>query len=215
VIIDNVDDQATIYYQLDDADFKEYKQPITITNAAMLKMYAKKNGVKSTTIETQFYKIDPNLSIDLGTDYAQRYNGGGDNALIDGIKGTNDYRTGTWQGYHNKDVEITLDLGSEKIMNTVEVGFLNDQRTWIFLPTEVSFMTSTDGKNFKTVNTVTLGEVVPVENPEIKYIGTKLASEKIRYIKVISKTLGALPEWHLGHSYNGRSWIFMDEVIIN
>lgn len=74
-------------------------------------MYAEKQGVKSTSITTDFYKIDPIIKIDLKTRYANQYNAGGDNALIDGIVGTEDFRTGTWQGYFDTDLIAIVDLG--------------------------------------------------------------------------------------------------------
>ena len=35
-----------------------------------------------------------------------------------------------------------------------------------------------------------------------------------RYVKIIAKKLGELPEWHLGYPMDGRSWIFADEISI-
>ena len=32
--------------------------------------------------------------------------------LIDGIRSTKNYRTGSWQGYHDTDLIATVDLGS-------------------------------------------------------------------------------------------------------
>jgi hypothetical protein len=35
-----------------------------------------------------------------------------------------------------------------------------------------------------------------------------------RYVKIVAKNLGDLPEWHLGYPYNGKAWIFVDEIEI-
>ncbi len=215
VILSNAETGTDIFYQIDDSGYKKYETPFTLNKASMLMTYAEKDGVKSNIIETQFYKIDPNVSINLQTEYAQRYSGGGNNALIDGIRGGTDYRTGIWQGYHNRDVIVTIDLGSEKTINEIETGFLNDQGPWIFLPTEVTYLTSTDGKKFNLAKNIKLPEVTPAQSSEVKRINAKISSRKARYVKVIAKPLGELPEWHIGHSYNGRSWIFIDEISIN
>jgi hypothetical protein len=37
---------------------------------------------------------------------------------------------------------------------------------------------------------------------------------KVRYVKLIAKKLGELPTWHLGYPYDGRSWLFIDEIQI-
>ena len=40
------------------------------------------------------------------------------------------------------------------------------------------------------------------------------SSLKVRYVKLIAKKLGELPTWHLGYPYDGRSWLFIDEIQI-
>lgn len=206
---------AKIYYSENDSEFKLYENPFIIEEALTLKVYSELNEQKSPIISTKFFKIDPNLSIKLDTEYANQYNGGGKNALIDGIMGTQDFRTGTWQGYFDKDLIATIDLGSKKEINTVSINFLQDQRSWIFHPTQVICLGSIDGKNFTPIEkTQQLNEVTPSEEITIKNNRFNLQKAKYRYIKVIAKKLGALPKWHLGHKHNGKSWLFVDEINI-
>ncbi|WP_299333702.1 GH92 family glycosyl hydrolase [uncultured Psychroserpens sp.] len=216
VVLANVDNDAEIYYRLGyKGGFKKYDQPFNIDKAIALSVYAEKNGRKSATVETIFYKIDPNLSIKLDTEYANQYNAGGNDALIDGIFGTQDFRTGTWQGYWNEDVIATVDLGNIKPFSQVKINFLEDQRSWIFLPNSVECLYSVNGKDFKTIENVTMENTIPSENSKIKTIAFNIPSNhKIRYIKIIAKKMGELPEWHLGHAHDGRSWIFVDEISI-
>ena len=35
-----------------------------------------------------------------------------------------------------------------------------------------------------------------------------------RYIKIVARNLGNLPKWHLGYEYDGKAWIFVDEIEI-
>ena len=51
---------------------------------------------------------------------------------------------------------------------------------------------------------------MPSENVEIWTAYFKQVPKKYRYIKIIAKKLGKLPEWHLGAG--GKSWIFIDEI---
>lgn len=221
VVLENVDKDATTFYRIGyKGDFIKYEKPIIIDKFINLAVYAEKNGVKSKTISTDFYKIDPNLKIDLKTKYATRYNGGGDNALIDGIVGTQDFRTGTWQGYFDTDLIAIVDLGSEKVINEVSVGFLQDQRSWIFLPKEVIILGSKDGKYYQKLENKKFDNSKPFEEVEIKnmiFDSNKYSNNlkpKYRYIKIIAKKLGELPKWHLGAKHNGRSWLFVDEIQI-
>jgi hypothetical protein len=206
--------EAILYYSENNSDFKKYDKPFTINEAQTLNVYAEHNGIKSKTITTDFFKIDPNLSLSLETEYANQYNAGGNNALIDGILGTQDFRTGTWQGYFDTDLMATVDLGSLKTVNSVTINFLQDQRSWIFLPTTIEILGSKDGIMFQSINKHHFGPVEAKEHPEIKsHLATKINS-KFRYIKIAAKKLGKLPEWHLGYKDVGRSWLFVDEIII-
>ena len=215
ITLKNVDNEAVIYYRLGyKGVFNKYNKPFIIDKFINLSVYSEKNGIKSAVILTDFYKIDPNIKIDLKTEYANQYNAGGQNALIDGIVGAEDFRTGTWQGYFDSDLVAIVDLGKVKPIKTVKVSFLKDQKSWIFLPKEVEIYKSKDGVNYeldtnwsfkKTENT----DEVKIETVHVSKLG------EVRYIKVIAKKLGKLPTWHLGAKDDGRSWLFVDEIQIN
>ncbi len=215
VFLKNADEKANIYYAINNSKFKSYKEAFTISEPISLSVYSEINEAKSATIITQFYKIDPNLSITLETEYANQYNAGGNDALIDGIIGAQDFRTGTWQGYWDEDVIATVDLGKEKTIKSIIVSFLQDQRSWIFYPTQVECLVSSDGINFKSTGKKTIDATKPSENVEIKKLSFKQATTNYRYVKIIAKKLGVLPKWHLGYEHDGRSWLFVDEIIIN
>ncbi|WP_191858187.1 GH92 family glycosyl hydrolase [Hanstruepera ponticola] len=214
VVLENVDKDAQILYKLNDAEFKVYENAFIISEPSTLEVYSKKGDAESARITTKFYKIDPNISIKLETEYANQYNGGGQNALIDGIYGTQDFRTGTWQGYFDEDVIATVDLGSIKAINEISVNFLQDQKSWIFLPTQVEVLISNDGNEFKSIFTKNYDAPEPLEGSQIETLNSNLKSKKARFIKVIAKKLGKLPEWHLGYEHDGRSWLFVDEITI-
>ena len=166
-------------------------------------------------METQFYKIDPNISIKLDTEYANQYNAGGNNALIDGIYGTENFRTGVWQGYFDTDLIATVDLGKETRVNLVTANFLQDQRAWIFLPTEITCYGSNDGVNFTQIDGIRkIDSAKQLDTVEIKQVYFKQVPKQYRYIKIVAKNLGKLPEWHLGYPDDGRCWIFVDEISI-
>ena len=214
IVLENVDKNATIFYKLGETEYKTYEHPFTVSEPTSLSVYSEKGNVRSATITTDFYKIDPNLSIKLGTEYANQYNAGGNDALIDGIVGAQDFRTGTWQGYFDVDVIATVDLGSEKPINSVSVNFLKDQRSWIFYPTKVECLVSKDGTNFTSIGTFNFPEITATEVVSMEHVKFKQASSNYRYVKIIAKKLGKLPKWHLGYEHDGRSWLFVDEITI-
>ncbi len=213
VTLASADKDAVIYYSLN-KDFIAYTSPFKIKEKATLKAYALKGTMKSAIISTDFFKIDPNITIRLQTEYANQYNAGGENALIDGIVGARDFRTGTWQGYFDKDVIAIVGLGKEKWVEMISANFLQDQRSWIFLPTEVTYAISEDGKKYKTVANFDYDTQKPKEEVTIEEATIHLKGSSVRYVKVIAKKLGVLPKWHLGYKHDGRSWLFIDEIMI-
>jgi predicted alpha-1,2-mannosidase len=212
ISLKSVDKNADIYYSLG-GGFKKYSNPFSISEAISLRVYGQKATQKSATITTDFYKIDPNIKIELKSEYANQYNAGGNNALIDGILGTEDFRTGTWQGYFDTDLEAIVDLGKIKMIDNLQISFLKDQRSWIFLPKEMQIYTSIDGKKYAKHTTWQFPnpkneEKVAIEKVAISKLG------KARFVKIIAKKIGKLPEWHLGFQDDGRSWLFVDEIQI-
>jgi predicted alpha-1,2-mannosidase len=215
ITLKNIDNEAVIYYRLGyKGVFNKYNKPFIIDKFINLSVYSEKNGIKSAVILTDFYKIDPNIKIDLKTEYANQYNAGGQNALIDGIVGAEDFRTGTWQGYFDSDLVAIVDLGKVKPIKNVKVSFLKDQKSWIFLPKEVEIYKSKDGVNYELDTNWSFKNTENTDEVKIETVHVSKLGE-VRYIKVIAKKLGKLPTWHLGAKDDGRSWLFVDEIQIN
>ncbi len=206
--------ETEIFYSLNNAPFKLYSEPFIISEATTLKTYAADGyGRESKILSTKFFKIDPNLSITLATEYANQYNAGGNDALIDGIRGAKDFRTGAWQGYFGEDLVAIVDLGSEKPVDEIKINFLQDQGSWIFFPSEVDAFISTS-KDFKnSLATVKMDNSQPSEEAEIKTIQFDGKGKRARYVKIVAKNFGSLPNWHLGYP-DGVAWIFADEITI-
>ncbi|WP_411766789.1 GH92 family glycosyl hydrolase [Winogradskyella sp. A3E31] len=214
VVLNSSEKETAIFYAINDGSFQLYKEPFTITEDVEVKLYSEKGDLTSPVLTTPFYKIDPNLSITLESEFANQYSAGGNDALIDGIRSTKNYRTGSWQGYWNTDLVATVDLGSEKRIETVSINFLRDQGAWIFYPTEAQVLVSKDNINFKTVGSQSINTIEQNSDIAIKTTDFNIPNGTYRYVKVIAKKLGDLPEWHIGHPMDGKSWIFVDEISI-
>ena len=81
------------------------------------------------------------------------------------------------------------------------------------MPKEVQIYTSLDGVNFTKGSDWKSREPINTEEVKIETINiSKLG--KSRYVKLVAKKLGELPKWHLGYPYDGRSWLFIDEIQI-
>ncbi len=205
---------AKIFYSINNSKFVVFKKEITLKESAIIRFYSDEGqGKISDTISAQFFKKPNNYTIDIKSKYNSQYNAGGDEGLLDGINGTENWRKGEWQGYQDQDFEAVIDLQKEMKIEKITANFLQDTRSWILMPTEVEFYVSNDNKTFKKVATV--GNTVdPKEyNTVIKDFST-LLNEKGSYLKIIAKNFGKLPEWHQGYPSNGDAFIFIDEITI-
>lgn len=136
------------------------------------------------------------------TRYEDKYNGGGDIALTDGIFGSWAYRT-LWQGFLNKDVIVTIDLGEKKDIHEVKADFTQWRVGWICMPVEVSFEISDDGENFEPLGTEVSEFDLEDETP-LYHMFSWNGNASGRYVKV----LGRINEDKWG-------WLFIDEIIVN
>jgi len=214
VELDHIDREAELFYQWNDDEREKYTGKIEIKEQGVLTVFARKGEKESIELKTDFYKIDPAVSIELGSKYANEYNAGGNDALIDGIRGTSDFRTGAWQGYQDQDVIATVQLGEGKVISSIKTAFLQDQKSWIFYPKKVLLEISNDKNNWTEVESRILNSQTPNESIELKAIQANFTERKVKYIRLTAKTIGGVPDWHLGYEYGGRAWIFIDEISV-
>ncbi|MCX6274300.1 MAG: GH92 family glycosyl hydrolase [Bacteroidetes bacterium] len=189
---------------------------ITIDATTTVKAMAINDRNQQSKIATaQIKKMQhPDWKIKLNSTYDHQYTAGGDEALIDGIRGDVNWRKGYWQGYQGQDFECIIDLGSEQRVGSFSAGFLQDIGAWVMLPKKVEFSFSKDGVVFS--DNTNLGNNISDrdEKVQIKNFKTMLLRPvDARYVKVRAINYGKLPEWHLGAG--GDSWIFVDEISIN
>lgn len=217
ISISNALPTASIYYTSDgsepNSNSKKYTQPFEITDGATIKAIAYQNGYKTSYVSTATYqKITNNYSIKINSDINKSFTGGGNDALIDGVRGAVNWRVGNrWQGFWGIDFEAILDLGAVQQVNSVSIGALQDTQAWIIFPPETQFYTAGDDMNFKLAGTVKAPTEAKDYNIQIKELGVKL-SGSCRYIKIVAKNYGVLPSWHEGAG--GKAHSFFDEITV-
>ena len=210
-------ESAYILYTLDGSEptlkSSVYQRPFEFRKTTTLKAIAYKPDMpKSFPIEARFFRIPENRKITLNSHYEGQYSAGGDLALIDFMRGGDDFRTGRWQGYQGEGVDAVVDLGAEQLVKKLALGCYQHQGAWIFMPTKVSFYTSVDGKEFTLAGTVTNDVPEKEEATVIKDFTVELKGSKTRYIKVVAENRQTCPDWHPGKG--NKAWIFVDEITI-
>jgi predicted alpha-1,2-mannosidase len=209
---------ARIYYTLDgtapsDARSSLYRDPVRFSSTGAMKAVAVKEGFPPSAVVTaEFRRIPGNRGIRLNTRYSPMYAAGGDLALIDGLRGPLDFRTGLWQGYQGVDLDAVVDLGRVQRVNRVTTGFLQDQNSWLFLPEMVEYSLSSDGKRFVTAARFEPGVPPREEGARIERFASGPLGANARYVRVFAKNIGVCPAWHRGAG--SKAWIFADEIVI-
>ncbi len=196
-----------------DPPWLPYTGPITIS--ATTKIFAKAvaaDGTESPIAEAVFIKKPNDWTVRIDSKYNRQYTGGGDEGLIDGIRGTVNFASGEWQGYQGQDFVATVDLQRETTVSEVGGGFLQNARSWIWMPTHIEFETSLDGVNFTRVADIKT-DIAPTDmEPKIRDYTQTISPVQARYVRVHAYNLGKIPAWHPGAG--DEAFIFVDEIII-
>jgi predicted alpha-1,2-mannosidase len=204
-----------IYYHTSfEHDKQRYVNPIEIDKSCSV--YAQiinSHTERSKEVSATFFKKPNNYTIDIKSKYNPQYHAGGNDGLLDGIFGTTNWRKGDWQGYQSQDFEAIVDLQETKTFSEIHSNYLQDQRSWILMPTKVDYYVSVDNVNFTKVGTIE-NTLDPKEKENIiRDFNLKLENPiKAKYIKVKAYNYGKLPEWHQG--FGGDAFIFIDEITI-
>ncbi|MCX6251001.1 MAG: GH92 family glycosyl hydrolase [Bacteroidetes bacterium] len=206
-----------IFYTLDGSqpgiNSALYKTPLLLTQTTTIKAFSQEAGSPGSNImEATFFKIPKNRKITLNTQFASQYSAGGDLALVDFVRGGEDFRTGGWQGYEGVDLDAVIDLGEVQDIHSISAGFLQEQDSWIFMPLKVDFSVSMDGIDFTKAGSDINDIPDQKPGPVVKEFSCKPGSLKGRFIKVVAKNRGLCPVWHVGTGQ--KAWIFADEISI-
>ncbi|HEX8068973.1 MAG TPA: GH92 family glycosyl hydrolase [Pyrinomonadaceae bacterium] len=206
-----------LYYTTDGSDptvnAHLYDAPLRLDATATVKAVAvDRNGGVSLPAAATFQRRPHDWSIEIRARYNRQYTAGGDEGLIDGLRGGPNFAAGAWQGYQGQDFEAVVDLGRVQPVAKLGAGFLQNVRSWIVMPTRVDFELSTDGRTFTPA--LSLRADVPVESYEVvrKDLVGAITPQPARYVRIKAYNYGKLPAWHAGAG--GDAFIFIDEIII-
>ena len=215
IALASVDSESELFVKVGDADFVPYTEAIEIDQSTEFEAYAEKNEKRSFIVkDVDYKKIKGGRSIEINTEYANEYSAGGDQGLIDLLRGSDNFRTGQWQGYWGKNLDVIVDLGEVESISKITIGSLQDIKSWIFYPKQVSISISTDGKNFKEVKTIEntfSDKEYGSFTQDFEFTFKQPLTAK--YVKVEAENYGKIGEWHLG--VGNDAWLFVDEILID
>jgi len=218
VAVDIKQNNLELFYSTDntepDRNSFKYNKPITLNESAKVKFaFFRGNKKVGETIEKN-YSISKanNKNVILTYPASNRFEGGNQSVLTDGILGGDNYRTGGYIGFQSSDFESVIDLEKEMNISKISVGFFTASSSLVLIPEFTEFFISDDGENFKSAGRITKN--FSLKDPSWKRINFEinLNNIKARFIKIFAKNQMQVPYWH--PAFGGKVWLLVDEIII-
>ena len=136
--------------------------------------------------------------------YYPGYTAGGDDALVNGIRGGWTYGDKLWQGFiDKKGIDLTIDLEQVTEIRSVNADFMQICGPGVFMPAQVIVSVSEDGETFTELAKID-HEVVKDDEVTFKTFGWEGEPTKARYVRYQAK--------YGPKGLNG--FLFVDEIVI-
>lgn len=218
VSITTITPDAAIYFTTDGSEptnfSRIYKEPLRLSTTTKVRAVTiTRDGLRSAVAEASFQRAPHDWTVNIASKYNRQYTGGGDDGLIDGIRGTTTFASGEWQGYQAQDFVATVDLKRETEIKKVGGGFLQSAGSWIWMPTHIVFEVSMDRQSFTLVADIKTDIPTTDMASTIRDYVQAISPTRARYVRVHAYNLGKIPSWHPGAGDD--AFIFVDELIIN
>jgi uncharacterized membrane protein len=212
-------ENATIFYTTDnsepDTTSTKYTAPFLLKGTTTVKAISYKDGWGKSDIITTYFKkstIDYD-DVALNKAPSEKYQGKGAETLIDLRRGSERFVDGNWLGYEGTHFNATFKLKEKKEISSISVSALSNPTNWIFHPKGFKVWISDNGINFKPWQTLRLPEQEPSSNSSIDFFDIEVPKVKTKYVRVQVESILKNPSWH--QSPGGKSWLFVDEILIN
>ncbi|WP_299762511.1 FN3 associated domain-containing protein [uncultured Dokdonia sp.] len=188
-----------------------YTEKIILDQSKTLKVAAFKKGWDPSDVLVREYAKIKHIITDftIKTKPSEQYPDA--KKLFDLKEGSLDFKDGNWTGYLGTDLNTTIDLGTITPIQHVSFRCMESVGSWIFYPSSFTLYTSTTKKGpFKEVASTKVTREGEGGDTETKKMTLELPNTEARYVKVVIKNYGTLPEWHPGAG--NPAWLFVDEV---
>jgi len=196
------------------AKSEKYSQAFKINSSSVVKAAIFVNGKMMGAPSEKEIKISLSTGrkVTYNQPFSDKFIGCGEMTLVNGIRGSQRFGDGQWQGFEGNDMDVVIDLGKETSFSKISADFLSAPGSWIFLPERVTFYISGDGTVFTQIGT-RVTEKKPLEQvAERICVPFDTTSVSARYVKVVARNIGTCPPGHVGEG--GKAWIFADEISV-
>ena len=197
-----------------------YTKPFLVTkNTALFAIQDISNTASTSNNLSLFINKATGKKITSNKQPSPNYPGnGGLFSMVNGAKSVKGINSSEWCGWVAQNVELTIDLGKETSIQTINLHILNQEASWIYAPEKFEIELSNDGVNFEDPHTSFVDfDRFEEENP-MKWMKRKLSEDpskkyNTRYVKIKISSVSKIPD---GNPGAGKpAWMFIDEIEIN
>jgi putative alpha-1,2-mannosidase len=208
---------TAIYYSIDGSmptrKSNLYTKPFVVDESTTVTAVAVSgDGRQSFPVEALLTKRPHDWTVKVLSGYSTQYTGGGDNAIVDGIRGTVNFASGEWQGVQGTTYEAVVDLQRETEVKELGASFLQVAGPWIWMPANIKFEISNNGTDWSQAAEIKPEFPQTEMTPTIKEFRQAIKPVNARYVRLRAFNFGKIPAWHPGAG--GDPWIFIDEILI-
>ncbi len=195
--------------------FQTYSSPVLIVKSGKYSGWSMEDGKSMQNTITQNFSFNKatGKKISLTNPISDKYPGDGAFTLVNGVQNEKGFaRSKEFIAFNGTDCEAIIDLGNSQSISSVTIHALTRQTSWIWQPRSAEVFGSADGKSFTSLGTNK--DFIQSKNPSgngLMNIDFNVTS--VRYIKVVVKNWGAIPDGNAGAG--NKAWLFVDEIEIN
>lgn len=208
--------ETAMLYQIPEqsSNWHDYKQAIKLPLGQTLKVKVNATDAKISTYKKAFLNHKGNTAkVALLTNPSLKYGGRGAQSINDGFVSSDiAFNNKEWLGFQGEDVVSLIQFDKKEQINSITFRFLENVKSWIFLPKAIRISVSSDGKKFKNIKTQNKPFSMNADEIAIHEFKIDFTELKTKFLKVEIEGFGELPPWHSGAG--DLSWLFMDEIII-
>ncbi len=211
--VNNVEIRYTLDGSEPTAKSSIYKKAFPVSQSTIIKAQAFKNEKAVGRITTKTIRIHKaaGKKVHYYIKPNKKYNTS-DLCLTDCIRGTTEFSKDFWTAFRDNDMDLEIDLGKKEEISNISASFLHNTGAWIFLPLEVVFEISGDGKKYTEVGKVDYSDIANEPGKFLKVCTADFEKQEARFIRVKAKSMRVNPYWH--PSKGGKNWLFIDEIIV-
>lgn len=205
---------ATIHYTLDGSQpgavAATYDEPFVFSGDVSVKAIAIADGRQSRVKSKNFKATDITRPM-YTVPYSPKYKAGGDYALLDGKRGSLNFRDGRWQGIKKENFDLTFSFDEPRDITGIEAGFLEATGNGIFPPASVKVYFSSNGMNFTEACSAIPEQPEDYRDNLIHNVSMQCEGRSVKWVRFVAENPVMVPDWHRGRVR--EAWIFADEII--